>query len=424
MNTARRRLGRLRFPTPATSLQRARFRSLHVPRGQRRAHRAIAGDTRAPGTPRSRRGRYGVSSPSAKGIRTAGERLRAIQVTVSTRAGVNTRDVSALRSLLAIRARLLCFRETRHACRHARRQRGGQLNSGGTKPGANARAILLDTNALSYLVGPNGFFDDAQLAHIRALLRRDVSAGTTVFVATGPVLEELSPLAEHDPQKYAERVGLLRDLSGGMLLKQFYDRIKLEIRERGRIARKLAFHSPAETAEMWRAARVDLALAREGAVQASRRKAEHFDLDTGARAELAELWQRVPEDQGVTRNLFRTKLASIVEDWCRTDLEYFAAEGFGLSKYRDRWPAPREVPSLWRQRSFHLARLAGVMLDGRRLDGADVYDCMHFEDTVYAQAFVTQDQRLHDFAARAPDVERLEMVKFTDWAAALIAGRQ
>jgi hypothetical protein len=280
----------------------------------------------------------------------------------------------------------------------------------------NPPAVLFDTNAVSYLFDCP-WFSAAELEELRKRLRASTAARRRSVVMTGPLFEEIAPLRSTDPAKFAAMVTLLRYVSGGLVLKPFPDRVRLEFARGGRALNKDAF-----AVASWNRAASDLAFAQSTTKITEDRKRWLAQLDEETRTEIAMVSERDPTERAKTIRLYDQRRDAVVEDWCRSDMrDFFAPNGYPLSRHEERWPHPRSIPSLWFQRSFHIARLRAVMLDGRKIDGADVFDSMHFEDAAYAQELVTKDGRFMAIAKDTTGTGGLEVIAFDDWARKMLS---
>jgi hypothetical protein len=270
--------------------------------------------------------------------------------------------------------------------------------------------------SVSVLLGPrvlgslheDARFTGEELAALRRRIAEEVAAGRLALVVTGPLLDELSAVRAADPSRYEDASRLLfaarSDAPATRVLRSLPERVALEIRCRGLLPRKAAFCTHAESAQVRRNAR------KPKAVAASLRLARHRE------AQLAALLT------GAAGAMPAAGDEAIAETWCTSDLRlFFAREGYGLSEIEARWPDPREIPSLWLQRRFHVACARAALEAGASL-ATGVLDAMHFEDAAYAQVLVVADDATRSLASRAADPGRLAVVTFASWGRALLAG--
>lgn len=268
--------------------------------------------------------------------------------------------------------------------------------------------------SVSVLLGPrvlgslheDARFSREELGEVRRRIAEEVAGGRLTLVVTGPLLDELSAARAGDPSRYEDASRLLftarPDAPATRVLRSLPERVALEIRCRGVAPRKLAFCTHAESAQVRRNTR------KPKAVAAALRLARHREAQIAALTSAA---------QGATPPVGDEAIA---ETWCASDLRaFFAREGYGLSEIEARWPAPREIPSLWHQRRFHVACAKAALEAGSPLDPG-VLDATHFEDAAYAQVLVVADDAMLSLASRAADPGRLAVVSFATWGRALL----
>ncbi len=272
----------------------------------------------------------------------------------------------------------------------------------------------MSSTPVSVLFGPHATrslyahdaFGDEELAVLRRRVGEGVGSGRFALVVTGPLLDELSALRAALPARYEEASRLFfptaTDAPVTRVLRSLPERVRLEIACRGLAPRRAAFCTHAESAQVRRNAR------KPKAVEAEARLARHRE------AQVAVLGDE-PRDAAALSD------EVIARRWCAEDLRaFFAREGYGLSEIEARWPKAHEIPSLWHQRRFHVARARDAIEAGRRLEPRAALDTMHFEDAAYAQVLVVVDADALRLASRARGDAALEIVGFEAWGRRLL----
>ena len=250
---------------------------------------------------------------------------------------------------------------------------------------------LLDCNALNYLVRPPAGMRLQPRIAVPELLRH-VRGGTLRVLATPYVLSQVSATIQKDATKTSAMLGLLRDLSDGLVLMDRPERITLE----RTAARRL------ETADVlcpWRHAEqlwtgIDDRLAWDAEVHdtlrqeraTGERSAEWFHKTmVSVRAKLggkgsatAKTWawyERTPH---------------LVDDWCR-DFTRRSTWGKALARDGRGWPDPADVPSMWNYVAYHLSYIVLVNTRTIQPNAGDRGDVALYSEAAYADVLVTHD---------------------------------
>lgn len=288
--------------------------------------------------------------------------------------------------------------------------------------------VLLDTNAIRYLFGRDGFAP-AEFELIRARLARLAAADMVRVVVTTPLMWELSKfyfLEDFGPARYREMLRYYVTVGCQWAMKNEHARCRLEITSRRRL----------RDSEVFDACDVQSTLTmHEDEAEVRRIYEMQRGLKDDERAKEAAVRQATAEELEKNDPAWRSNLdrAFSEAEWVRTVKQYvrMASRDFarknGLRVVGAQWPKPRDMPTFWYSQSFYAAKARRVFVDSKKeltskkavRDMPDMLDVTHFRDAAYVDILVSQDEVFREVAAatRLP----LEVVSFDDLARSLLS---
>ncbi len=111
---------------------------------------------------------------------------------------------------------------------------------------------------------------------------------------------------------------------------------------------------------------------------------------------------------------WKTDPHGVIDAWTQFEMDHWP-RAYSLPWDKSRWPEPRNLVTLWTSRAYHAARLWLVENEGMRVDSrGDLYDGAYFQDSAYADAFVTNDKTLLRIATSAKMPEG-RFVRVDEW---------
>jgi hypothetical protein len=129
-------------------------------------------------------------------------------------------------------------------------------------------------------------------------------------------------------------------------------------------------------------------------------------------------WKDRRERSATIREWYKGREKIVITDWCMTFLRRERTR-LGLPRDESQWPDPRQLPTLWAREAARLARIFLKHRDGRRVDGNDFVDWLHYQAAVHADVFVTSDKKLTAIAQECPP-PKPNVVTFDAWAGDLL----
>ena len=272
---------------------------------------------------------------------------------------------------------------------------------------ASAVEVYLDTNAVSCLFHPPEGCPAA--AQTRSALKRHLDTGSLTVVTSLSVFDELAGMAPAWIVKYQRTQELLWELAGSHVLRDNYDRIRLEVHQ-GPLSGSDRF-LPRDVRRSLRLETRKPSSAR--AVARKRRQltepfAKEFEkLRTQVLADIGD-------DSAKKTRAWREKAPQHVDDWT---VEYFRnnRQRLGLPVSEDDWPEPRQVPSAWHKTAFYLAWLKQTVGESRKIKPSDRYNIDHYVNASYVDLMVTQDGPFQATCGMIPD-RPFQIETFQDFA--------
>jgi hypothetical protein len=286
--------------------------------------------------------------------------------------------------------------------------------------------VLLDTNAVRYLFGRDGFTEE-ELARVRERLAQLAAADLIRVVLTTPVGWELTKfyfLPDFGPERYIEMVRFIVTVGSQWALDHEHNRKHLEL-VKGRRLRDSEVFNACDVEKTMAMQRDEVDVRRIFEMQKGLKDAE--------RAKEAAVRQTAVDELAKADVAWKANLdRDLSEAWERTVKNFVkietrrAAKDYGLRIVGAQWPKPRDMPTFWYSESFYAAKVRHVFVDSKKqlksnssLDSMpDMLDGTHFRDAAYADILVTQDEAFRAVAAatRLP----LVVLSFDEFARALL----
>jgi hypothetical protein len=288
--------------------------------------------------------------------------------------------------------------------------------------------ILFDNCALNHLFGQSPAFDDAARSGITERLAAAVKGGALTVLVNLPLLGELAGLyfSRKDPnhERFRRAVQFVFEAGQGKVMQPLDQaslqlRFGLEVAARG----KAPYEALLVTGRRDRWV-VDAFLGAKRdpmhklAAEAGKRKDAFAQSERTRKAEAeAELkalggkWTDVFKDWDADPQ-------AVIDDWTLHDMNKHPSM-FALPSDRTAWPKPRELPTLWYARAYTVARLKEIG-EGRAPDErGDLYDGIYFQDSAYADIFVTDDDGIHR-RAQSARITHPRILRLAEWTAEII----
>jgi hypothetical protein len=279
--------------------------------------------------------------------------------------------------------------------------------------------VLLDNSAVNALFGQSALVDGATRDRALARLKAANDTYEVGIVLTFPLLEEVAGIMRRDRERFRRSAEALWTLGDSFLIRPSVERFAIEARKRRKLRPYEVFYPRAQVVPLRQAFLDDEALVEGGDEHAYQVKRQYEADEKSRRVEaLAELaahaqtWQA--ELGGDDRDWH-----AVVDEWTLFEMRRSPAF-YGLPPDESDWPMPRDFVTLWYARAYTVARLIEVLGEGRKIDGGDLYDALHFEDAAYADVFVTNDDGLHRRAAKYA-LPSPRLVRAEAWIAEVLA---
>jgi hypothetical protein len=141
----------------------------------------------------------------------------------------------------------------------------------------------------------------------------------------------------------------------------------------------------------------------------------------GERTRKAEADAELHAKGGKWTDVFRPWQAdphAVIDEWTLHDMTRHPSS-YALPRDRAAWPSPRELPTLWYARAYHVARLKEIG-EGRACDDrGDLYDGMYFQDAAYADFLVTGDDAIIR-RAQSARITQPRILRALEWVKEMI----
>jgi hypothetical protein len=287
--------------------------------------------------------------------------------------------------------------------------------------------VLLDANAVRYCYGRPGF-TTAELEQLRRAMRELARTDLVRFVTTHPVGWELTQVyfdQSLGPAAYAEHLEFYLAISSEWVVKNEYQRMRLELQ----LGRRLTLPEAFMRVDIPTTMRMQQAPAYLKQLHDMQR--QHKDDERAQEAAkrttlVAELDAKVPN----WRTTFPLEAAAgwtkVVRGFAKGEMRRFAKE-HGIRIAPSAWPRPDDLPTFWYGESFYTAKVLFVFIDtNKQLTSKsslnampDMMDATHFRDAAYADVLVTQDENFRTVAEKART--GLKILSFDEFARLVLA---
>jgi hypothetical protein len=287
--------------------------------------------------------------------------------------------------------------------------------------------LLFDNSALNHLFGQSPRFDEATQRAVTERLADAVGSGALTILVNLALLGELAGLyfAPKDlkHERFGRAVRFVFKAGQGRLMLPFGQqglrlRFGMEVAARG----KAPYEQLLQTGRRDRWISEAFIGAKRDAIDKlaaeARRSKDAFV--QGERTRKTEVDARLKAVGGSWADVFRewdVDPQAVIDEWTLHDMTK-SPSLYGLPADRGAWPKPRELPTLWYARAYNVARLKEIG-EGRAPDErGDLYDGIYFQDSVYADVFITEDDAIHRRAQLAR-VTHPRFLRTADWVAEL-----
>jgi hypothetical protein len=264
--------------------------------------------------------------------------------------------------------------------------------------------LLFDNSALNHLFGQSALFDQPTRDAVTSRVAEGVGSGALAVLVNLALLGELAGLyfsrKDENHERFGRAVRFVFEAGKGRLMLPLDQqglrlRFGTEVAARG----KAPYEQLLQTGrrDRWRVDALvggkrdgidklaaDARVRKDSFAQAERIRKTEVDAELKAtRQEWADEfrgWEENPH--------------AVIDEWTLHEMTMHPST-YGLPRDRSVWPKPRELPTLWYARAYSAARLKEIG-EGRAHDErGDLYDGIYFQDSVYADVCVTEDDAIH-----------------------------
>ena len=229
------------------------------------------------------------------------------------------------------------------------------------------------------------------------------------------MIAELAPMADCD--EFQNYVTFLQSLPEPQYLNQTLIMIREEVRGAltgddpqiflNAVDRNALLRSVLPIREMWRDEQTLLTKQKQEFFKEESRSRKQIAVWQPKRSKLAQLmqeWYKNPEE--------------VVRDWCLDSLRH-DRERFMLPSDEKEWPDVVKLPTIWAINAYRTGRIFLINRDGRRIDGNDLSDWVHYLGAIHASEFIVDDKKFRDVIEVCPP-PKPRVRQFVEWAHEII----
>jgi hypothetical protein len=282
--------------------------------------------------------------------------------------------------------------------------------------------VLLDANAVRYCFGRLGFTTE-ELEQLRKAMRELARTDLVRFVTTHPVGWELTQVYFDErlgPSAYAEHQAFYLAISSEWVVKNEYERMRLELQRGRRLTISEAFMR-VDIPTTMRMQGDPKYLRQLHDMQRQHKDEERAEEESRRVAVVAELDAKVPDWRTTFPLEAATAWTKVVRNFAKGEMRQFAKK-HGIRIAPSAWPRPDDLPTFWYSESFYTAKVLFVFIDTKKpltskgsLNAMpDMMDATHFRDAAYADLLVTQDENFRTVAEKART--GLKILSFDEFA--------
>jgi hypothetical protein len=246
--------------------------------------------------------------------------------------------------------------------------------------------FYLDTNAINYLF-EHACYSNAELADIRARLKRKVELREMSVLVDDILLSELVDAAPTRPTKFQNMSDYLLNLVGQNWLLHIHERVKNELAFKRRLYNQERLRSDLNPSDLATPSPHDTAVREETNKNYSRKNQYRLDVESAKADFLAQFGLQ--------------QLRSDMRDWWANPEQVIDRyvtfhferdhENLGLRPWPSSWPNPRMAFSLWNVTAFFLARIYLNLAEGASIQPSDFNDATHYSAASYSDIMITDD---------------------------------